>query len=507
MNKKYILGIVPFFMLLASCAGVSLKEEENFFVEDTLAHEEIFGSVESSFSNVRKDLPDYVALSTPAIGVQKAVGETTVSIRFVAAIALNKENLEEREAVWTRAMFTDAGANFKVAAEKPSRKAYTALSNGDPSAPSYYTIDDFNAAHGTEYNSFVVYTMLNIPKSTYDDYYLNAYLTLDPDGTPVSSKEVATNVSGTKRVAFAADKEGYFLDGTISGVANSIRNQDAVTSDGDKARFTVPLAANDSFFAVYNHIDATPANSKFLIYDYSKIESGGASASFESDSLKIKAKIARIFVLYVNSSDGIWTDIAPELYINGVKTDYSNIRTSGTDKVQCEVAGLHAGDIVRFRTGEDYLDFYHTDGSDINGGNSYTILADDDYTFYVTSDNRVFYSEVYYKVQLTFDFSALSSWDPATSNYKIHAWNANGDVFTWDSDEESIVDNKYTLISLGKISTFKVYFKQGSVTKESYTVNYGLQNGHSYTITVAPGDPWSDNTFGSGITVNDTTGA
>ena len=301
---------------------------------------------------------------------------------------------------------------------------------------------------------------------------------------------------------FNSDQTGYFLAGTLNGTPSSIIAKDAVTSSGDKARFTVSLAANDSFVVINNDT----ANSKFHLYDYSKIQDGGSSASFESDDLKIKTKVARVFILYVNSSDRIWTDIAPELYINGVKTAYSNTRTDGSDKVKCTLAGLHEGDVIQFKKGEDYLHFFYTFGTDKDAGTSYTILEDGDYTFFVTSSDAVFYNPSYNcKVELTFNLDDPKGWGN-TNYFRIHAWNDHEENGAWYGDEELIINDAYTLLSKEQFTHFKIYFFQGSTEKKSDERVYTFVNGHSYNITVVPGG-WSGDVFTSGVTVTDTTGA
>lgn len=503
MKKKLLLLALPALMAMSSCTYLqSATVQNDFFKEEASAKVELFGDEQEALPLMAK-LPNRSAesdLAEPIIGVQYRTaytegGKSYIALRFVAAIKSLDANAE-----WTRTIYE---ANGSVHGEQnkayPTTQAYTALSGmGETIYPSSY---------GAGYNYFVAYTMYNIPVSEKDDLYIVANLKLTDTATegdplsPVYSKAMAARIGGGVTVKFDRNQTGYFMAGTIEGTPNSIRNKDAVTSSGDHARFTVPLAANDSFVIVNND----PGNSRFSICDYSKIEDGGESASFESDNLKIKAKIARIFILYVNSSDRIWTDIAPELFINGVKTGYSNIRTGGTDKVQCTLNNLNAGDIIRFKKGEDYLHFYYTDGSDLDGGDSYTILSNGDYTFFVTSSDKVFYSPVYYQAELSFDFSAVTSW---ADTFRIHAWNDQGSIGTWGESDEDIVDNKYTLFSLGKITHFIVYFrdKGTSITKESSTIDYGFAHGHSYSITVNPSNWGSDqnaNRFYSGVNVVD----
>ena len=510
MKNKLLLIALPALMVLSSCArfnSTGNQQKDNLFREEANACLDVFGGGEE-ISQLRRKEPLRSAaadMAEPIIGVQyRAVYEEDkdddgtpeqyVAVRFIAAIKTLDVNV-----TWTRNIYKDDGTKYRDEATFPTTKAYTSLnSNSSPVLPSSF---------GAGYNYFVAYSLYDIPYESVDDYCIVAYVTLsdttEPAALPeVNSKAMAARIGGGT-AKFDLDQTGYFLAGIINGTPGSIVAKDAVTSDGDKARFTVPLAANDSFVGVNNDT----ANSKFFIYDYSKIQSGGSSASFESDDFKIKAKNAGIFIFYVNGSDRLWTDQAPELYINGVKTSYSNIRTGGTDKVKCTLVGLHADDVIRFKTGEDYLHFYYTFGTeDKDAGDSYTIVEDGDYTFFVTSSNTVFYNPAYNcRVELSFDLSVPKGWG-GTSNFRIHAWNDHESNGAWDGDEELIVDDGYVLLSKEEITHFKVYFQQGA-TKQSSEQTYTFVNGHSYKITVNPGSWGGDgnNTFYTGVTVDDIT--
>ena len=290
MKRKLLLACVPALMILGSCAGAQPEVKPAEFIEDTLLHEEIFGDVSSLFGKAKRNaLPDDVDEAVPAIGVQKAVGESYTSIRFIAATSLTADDLGETEAVWTRTMYDASGEVFKVAANKPSRKTYTALLDGNGTR---YTIGEFNTKYKTSYNSFVVYTMLNIPNSTYDNYYLNAYLTLT--GSSKVSNVLATNVAGNKRVSFPSTQEGYFLKGTINGQANELVSQ---TSD---SRFEdVDMDAGDTFYVCYNHTDETPADSVFGIYGKADMPN---NPYFEGDSASQKIKCTTTHSYSFNSS-------------------------------------------------------------------------------------------------------------------------------------------------------------------------------------------------------------
>lgn len=319
MKKKVLLTLIPALMVLGSCAGNAPQAKEQLFQEDTLLHDEIFGSAASLFGKAKRNaLPEDDSSAIPAIGVQKAIGETTVSVRFVAATNFEKDTLENTEAVWTRTMYDASGNVFKESTEKASLLTYDALRDGSGTR---YTIDDFNTQYETNYKSFVVYTMLNIPKTTYDNYYLNAYLTVTPSGEESAySQTLATNVAGTKRISFAYNAEGYFLKGTLNGNAGTFYPQEASTPEGNNARFVFnDFKANDTFFIGYNHIDATPSNSKFTILDSSCLSLDNPYFVDDgSTSHKIKSVSTHAYSFNINSSNQL-ADIE-----NGYTVTYTN---------------------------------------------------------------------------------------------------------------------------------------------------------------------------------------
>lgn len=264
MKKNILIALVPALLVLSSCqAGPKVKEKE-IMVEDTLAHEEIFGQGEAKMLDrgIRRLAP--VDSAGPSIGIQTFDDGVNMNIRFVAAVKLTG-SLAGSTAVWTRTMYEDDGDVYKVAAEKTSVKAYTSIKDGG----SDLAIETFNESFEphADYTHFVVYSMLNIPKAEYGNYYLNASLSING---AAAAKVVATSVNQNKQVSFAPAQEGYFLDGTIGGVPNTTLASVSPSGD-DVARFSSALVANDAFYICYNHTDATPANSKFRIYDSSCI--------------------------------------------------------------------------------------------------------------------------------------------------------------------------------------------------------------------------------------------
>ena len=255
MKRKIVLLALPVLMTLSSCAGVGLKNKDALFVEDTLAHEELFGNVEFLQPNVRKI--DYVSDNSPIIGIQYSdESEGKINIRFVAAIKVESEEaLAHTTAVWTRTMYDGTGALVarKGTEEFAATKAYTRI-NGGGDDLSIGSIGDGS------YSYFVVYTMMNIPvtgANDASDYYLNAYLTIDDEENPAFdkvSKVVSTTIDGSKKTAFDCshiDYDGYFISGTCGDIM-----ADAVPEDGNVASWSKAadtwqnLDSSDSFVIV-----------------------------------------------------------------------------------------------------------------------------------------------------------------------------------------------------------------------------------------------------------------
>lgn len=301
MKKKVLLTLIPALMILGSCAGNAPQAKEQLFQEDNLLHEEIFGDVSSLFGKAKRNaLPEDDDSLIPTVGIQRAVGKSTISIRFVAATYFEKDNLEDTEAVWTRTLYDASGKAVKVAEGKPSTLTYTALRDGNGAR---YTIKDFNDRYGTNYKSFVVYTMINIPnQEKYYNYFLNAYLTLAPLGEETThSNTLSTNVNGTRRVSFPYNSTGYFLKGALDGEHNILLPQDSGEFPGYVARFSTGSSVHKdgTFYVVYN------SASNFAIYDSSSLSySGneGIANFFENSNGKIKAKSTNEYTLYLNNS-------------------------------------------------------------------------------------------------------------------------------------------------------------------------------------------------------------
>ena len=307
MKRKIFLGLLPALMALSACGGAGPNNPgPELFKEDTLLHEELFGDVNSGLSKARKNLdPLDPSTTQPIIGVQAYTGtEGYVSLRFVAAINIPSADIGTYTATWRRTMYDADGNVYKVADDKPSTKAFTSIKDNG----SDLTAAAFDTAHGGTgyYTHFVVYSMLNIPLTlnavSLSDYYLHATLSLSGNANQYT---VATNVARTKQVSFNPAAGEYLLRGTINGNQGVTLPQDSDYAtkplpDGKVTRFTTPLLENDSFYLVYNHVDATPENSKFVIYDSNCVRSNPYLGDDETAAKKIKSWSSRNYVFYLD---------------------------------------------------------------------------------------------------------------------------------------------------------------------------------------------------------------
>lgn len=248
MNKKIVLTVLPVFMLLASCSAQPNKVEKDIFVEDTLAHNELFGGEEVVGEQLKLDRTYREAdpsLKKPLVGVQyKAEGDGKYSIRYVAAI-----HALDVQAVWHRGLCLESGSEQLVFGTVESTVAYTALGSGSTGADNVPDIT-VPADAGEDYNYFVVYTVRNIPSSEVNSY-LFAYLTLKKGASEVSSDARISKVSGGNSFTLDladGERSTYFIQGRINGSDSAFYNiNDDGGSDNYIQESNVPLIPEDNF--------------------------------------------------------------------------------------------------------------------------------------------------------------------------------------------------------------------------------------------------------------------
>ena len=411
MKKKVFLAIIPALLVLSSCAGIQSKEKINLFVEDTLAHEEIFGNLKSNLFETRvRKLDDVVEHpdGTAAIGVQSTSESSGhISFRFVAPVAFTNENITPTVAQWTRTVSKRDGSAYpKDTGTVASTVAYTKITNGGDE----YTIGQYNTANGTSYTHFVVYTLRNVPVDS-NDYFVSAYLNLSGEGgVSLTTKAIAINAAQTLKYSYTHDLGTAFMDGTFNGTPDVINATSVRTSVGDtnKATFEgLNLKENDSFSIkeFYETKLYTKGSSRLTGKD------NPIGYWFGNDSGSIKTNYDGTYNLYLNKSDEIWTaasnvDNDGYLYVN------VNVSWWGNDSAWTSVYA-YRGDLNGEHTGKWFA---------LSG----TFWGN---TFSTHTEDKFFTSTTYAAGYTTLAVCRLKN-----------GTNLPGDKTVWDS---SIVHNRY----------------------------------------------------------------
>ena len=294
--------IIPALMVLSACAGAGPKQEalqlEPEMVEDTLAHEELFGQGGKAvkLTPYKDPDPSDPSLKKPVVGVQyKEEDDGKFAIRYVAAIAAL-----DVEATWTRGICDKAGNQQQTADQKLVDKevttAYTAVSADNGSGDSYTT----PASVGEGFNYFVVYTLREVPAAQLDSY-LFAYLTLEKGGNSVKSLARISRISGGNTFTFDTDSGlSYFIQGTVGGEANQQVAIDGELSSGNYAQKEgLALSANDQF-GLFKY-----GGDHFQCFGYEALRRGAPFLSHVASSNYLKVNVAGSYNLYLTDSNQI----------------------------------------------------------------------------------------------------------------------------------------------------------------------------------------------------------
>ena len=263
MSKKLLLLALPALMVLSSCGARTIEKPVNNqpaleMCEDNLAHEEIFGGEQDTAILTKKNPYRLVTLTSASvkIGYQiqfnangEGTADDTISIRFVAALTDAVASADWHRGLAQPNSYEGAEVSkdnwkykFGDGTSHPSTVFYTALNNGGARVAAGE--GDF-----VGYNSFAIYTLMNIPYETYKDSYLAAYVTLTSDNT-INSQAVAVKIekNGTaskNRFFFNPDTTGHFLQGTIGGtLRDGTTNNVLYATEYDSG----------SFYASYNDV-------------------------------------------------------------------------------------------------------------------------------------------------------------------------------------------------------------------------------------------------------------
>lgn len=330
--KKALLAVIPALLVLSACQAGPKANDNKTFLEDTLAHEELFGQATLVQPNVRKvgsDPIEHPDVSDPSIGVQSKVEDGKVSFRFVAAVTFTENNITPTVAKWYRTVSAPDGSVYSTYdGEYACTTAYKKLSNGG----SAYDIQDFNEAHGNStYTHFVVYTIRNIPVSTYGNYYVAAYLNLSGEGgVNQTTKVVATTVNEANQWAFDGEQGEFFITGNIGG-SQKLIEASAKRVHNNHAEFEyIDFAAGDTFvinefyktdFMVHNAVEVLQYTGNTKI-----------TSCFENDgfgNIKVKASMGGSYGLYLNGSNQLYTEenapfgVHNGFYIKGTMNEWA----------------------------------------------------------------------------------------------------------------------------------------------------------------------------------------
>ena len=349
MKNKIFLLALPVLMALSGCSGVNASPKADLMVEDTLAHEEIFGSVEEGGYLGLKG-PNKLVFNSSFVKMGYQINydnknnaddsDDTIAIRFIAAI----KNAGVK-AYWHRGFAQSNGweganisGNWKYKLEDnvyddgynvQSKKIYTSLTDGS-------NIITADSGIYSGYQGFVIYTLRGIPYQTYKDAYLGVYLELQDlsnESEPMKSDFYAVKVEKdtayTSKNAFSIDSAAYnnkyFLQGTMhidadhqEDVTNLLVLDDTPTGDNVAQKAGVYFAANDSFGAFrfkYDHFQCfgynqfrqcVPFTERISGSNYCKVPSAGSHSIYinDSDEVHVVVPDKSNGTLYLNPSEG-----------------------------------------------------------------------------------------------------------------------------------------------------------------------------------------------------------
>ena len=291
MKKSILLALLPIALVLSSCSSNPKPINQNKMIEDTAAHEEIFGALSHDIIAkplANKSLPDGVSLYKPAIAFQrKNNNDGTYSVRFVAAMQSATDS-----AVWTRSVHNTNGqvAQGKGKANVEVTGVYSTINNdGEPS----HAVD-IEAEDGTKpYDCYAVYCLLNIP-SSFSSYYVDAYISVTDGDSTVSSSV------GSLNVANADDYMKYELGESSRYVAevNGVMRESDSLDGNHMTYYSANLKANDKLTALYIDND----NLTYTRYGYSSLVRSNPDF-IEGTNNQISVKYDGTYNIFFNSDN------------------------------------------------------------------------------------------------------------------------------------------------------------------------------------------------------------
>lgn len=431
MKRKLLIGLLPILMTLSACGGTVSNDsprEEDTFLQDALAHEEIFGESQGqSLLKAARNLTP-VDSTTPLIAVQQQEytssldSKNYLAVRYVAAVKLTSLSTSLE---WSGSVYEDDGDLHKSYATLSAQKVYTTIYDGsDP-----LTIGDFNNAQSpkTDYTHFVTYTIRKIPTDK-TAYFIKASLSV---GGAAANKVVATTIDLNKQVSFDPAYTGYFLRGTIGGSAEETHlpadvNNRGYDPENYDATFAQDLVAGDNFYILYNK---TTSPAKFMICDPAL--SGDVSTdSFTKTNGKftVKADKDNHYALFLNKSNQLVSDHKYDIKFNvtmpssGINSLYV---TGGFDDWSCNTYNLTEVESTKVYSGlvrldeEEHVAFKFYNGSFEFSCSNRKINVDSDATYSFT------YGEPnYYVVGI---LNGVDKWGSISADRKLTQLGSSGE--------------------------------------------------------------------------------
>ena len=333
MNKKILLVTLPILLAMTGCQSARVNNQpENKalvseMVEDTLAHEEVFGGAEDT--HVFKANPSKATVTEPSvkIGCQIQFNENgtgtaddTISIRFLAALADGNVT-----AVWHRGL---AQPNSWEGAEV-STKVWKYKFSGEDNAPDltsevkYDALNNGNVRIAAKegdyvgYECFVIYTLRNIPYEQFKDSYLAAYVSLGSNNSKALAVKIEKDGDYPKNsFSFDPNTTGHFIQGKINGTTQLVYATEYATGENSAVYSDKDLLATDYFGSFYYATSGT-----FQFFGYSNFVQDTADIYFGASSAMpgySQPKFDGKFSIYVsrNSENKIFGYTTAEVTIN-----------------------------------------------------------------------------------------------------------------------------------------------------------------------------------------------
>lgn len=352
MKKKSFLAVLPALLVLSSCSAGPKTNVEPRFVEDTLAHEEVFGALPDFDPNEKLLQPRRAfegELYAPVLGYQrKTNNDGTYSVRYVAAVnsEWGVENL-----TWTRSVHDINGAVAKAKTNKAVTTLYDALATD--TEPAYATDVEADEDGSKPFNAFAAYCLLNIP-ADYGNFYVDAYMTVSVgDNTKVSSV-------GSLNVADSSKTMKYNLGSgnrNIAEINGVLRETDTLKDNNHYNAYSLNLTKNQMIKWYW-------LDTEHLVYALCRdFELGEDTLDFEINANGyLVAKNAGTYNIYLNSSNKFY--IEKELYLQ-VPSWWSNgdcnpmLQLRDTDKAESDGSAYNSYEMTSLgHTASGELQYY-----------------------------------------------------------------------------------------------------------------------------------------------------